>query len=107
MGVPGLCGFVSKWYLAKAAVESGTVLSYIGIAALLISALLTAIYMMTIVVRAFFPGKAFDYSTIRDVEDPNWMMILPLFVFAAAMFVFGLHSEPIVHALESVVSCFM
>lgn len=107
MGVPGLCGFVSKWYLAKAAVESGTVLSYIGIAALLISALLTAIYMMTIVVRAFFPGKAFDYSTIRDVSDPNWMMLLPLFVFAAAMFVFGLHSEPIVHALESVVNCFM
>lgn len=102
MGVPGLCGFISKWNLAKAAVESQNPLAYVGIAALLISALLTAIYMMTISVRAFFPGKDFDYSAIRDVEDPNWMMILPLALFAVAMLVFGLHPEPVLHVLESV-----
>ena len=54
MGVPGLCGFVSKWYLANAAVMSGQPLALAGIAALLVSALLTAIYMFSIVVRAFF-----------------------------------------------------
>lgn len=102
MGVPGLCGFISKWNLAKAAVESENPLAYAGIAALLVSAILTAIYMLTISVRAFFPGKDFDYSTIADVEDPNWMMILPLVLFMIAMFVFGLHSEPIVTALESI-----
>lgn len=102
MGVPGLCGFISKWNLAKAAVESGQPLAYAGVAALLISALLTAIYMMTISVRAFFPGKDFDYGTIRDVEDPNWMMILPLVLFVGAMFAFGLHPQPVLHALESV-----
>ncbi len=102
MGVPGLCGFISKWNLAKAAVESENPLAYVGIAALLVSAILTALYMLTISVRAFFPGKDFDYSTIADVEDPNWMMILPLVLFVIAMFVFGLHSEPIMAALESV-----
>lgn len=102
MGVPGLCGFISKWNLTKAAVASENPLAYVGVAALLISALLTAIYMMSIAVRAFFPGKDFDYDTIRDVEDPNWMMILPLVLFVIAMFYFGLHSEPVVHALESV-----
>lgn len=102
MGVPGLCGFISKWNLAKAAVESENPLAYVGIAALLVSAILTALYMLTISVRAFFPGKDFDYSTIADVEDPNWMMILPLVLFVIAMVVFGLHSEPIVAALESV-----
>lgn len=102
MGVPGLCGFISKWNLAKAAVESENPLAYVGIAALLVSAILTALYMLTISVRAFFPGKDFDYSTITDVEDPNWMMILPLVLFVIAMVVFGLHSEPIVAALESV-----
>lgn len=102
MGVPGLCGFVSKWYLVRAAVESGNPLAYAGVAALLISALLTALYMMTISVRAFFPGKNFDYNTIRDVEDPNWMMILPLVIFVIAMFFFGLHSGPVVRAIESV-----
>ena len=102
MGVPGLCGFVSKWYLVRAAVESGNPLAYAGVAALLISALLTALYMMTISVRAFFPGKNFDYNTIKDVEDPNWMMILPLVIFVIAMFFFGLHSGPVVRAIESV-----
>lgn len=57
MGVPGLCGFVSKWNLVKAAVASRMPLAYVGVAALLISALLTAIYMLSISVRAFFPGK--------------------------------------------------
>jgi multicomponent Na+:H+ antiporter subunit D len=104
MGVPGLCGFVSKWNLAKAAVASDNVLAIVGIAALLISALLTAIYMMSVSVRAFFPGKDFDYSTIRDVEDPNWMMILPLCIFVIAMFIFGLHSGPVINALEELAS---
>lgn len=102
MGVPGLCGFISKWNLAKAAVSSENPLGYLGLAALLVSALLTAIYMMTISIRAFFPGKDFDYDTISDVEDPNWMMILPLVIFVIAMFVFGLHPEPVIAALESI-----
>ena len=102
MGVPGLCGFVSKWNLAKAAVNSENPLAYVGIGALLVSALLTAIYMLTISIRAFFPGKGFDYSTIQDVEDPNWMMLLPLVIFAVAMFVFGLHSGPVLSGLESI-----
>lgn len=102
MGVPGLCGFVSKWNLAKAAVASRNPLAYAGVAALLISALLTAIYMMTISVRAFFPGRGFDYEKLQGVEDPNWMMILPLVLFVAAMLVFGLHPQTVVHALESV-----
>jgi multicomponent Na+:H+ antiporter subunit D len=107
MGVPGLCGFISKWNLAKAAVDSHNVLAYVGVAALLVSALLTAIYMMTIVVRAFFPGKDFDYDTIRDVKDPNWMMILPLTLFVVAMFYFGLHSQTIVAALEQIAALTM
>lgn len=107
MGVPGMCGFISKWNLAKAAVESQSPLAYVGVAALLVSALLTALYMMTITVRAFFPGRDFDYASIQDVQDPNWMMILPLVIFVIAMFVFGLHPEPIVNALESVAAAIM
>lgn len=95
MGVPGLAGFMSKWNLAHAAVESGNTLSWFGIGCLLISALLTAIYMLTIVVRAFFPGKDFDYGTIRDVRDPNWKMLVPLIVFAVLIIGFGLFSSPL------------
>ena len=88
MGVPGLCGFISKWNLAQAAAESGG-LSLVGMGALLVSALLTAIYMLTIVVRAFFPAADFSCDTLAEVKDADWYMLLPLFLFAAAMLVWS------------------
>ena len=96
MGVPGLCGFISKWNLAQAAVSSGNAEAYIGIAVLMVSALLTAIYMMTIVIRAFFPGNGFDYTALEGIKDPNWKMMVPLYIFVAGMILFGLFSQPIV-----------
>lgn len=102
MGVPGLAGFISKWNLATAAIDSQNPLAYGGIACLLISALLTAIYMMTMIVRAFFPGKDFDNRNIRQYKDPNWKMMVPLIVFALLIVVFGLYSAPVVNFLKDV-----
>lgn len=96
MGVPGLAGFISKYYLASAAVESGNVLAYFGVGAILISAILTAIYMLAIVVRAFFPQEGFDDHAISGVKDPNWMMILPLIMFCIGMLVYGVYSKPLI-----------
>lgn len=102
MGVPGLCGFISKFSLANAAVQSSNVLAYVGIAALLVSAILTAIYMLTIVMRAFFPRQDFDYEAIADVEDPNWMMLVPLSLFCVGMLVIGLHPQPLLTLFETI-----
>ena len=102
MGVPGLCGFISKFHLARAAVESQNTLAYFGIGTLLISAFLTAVYMFSIIMRAFYPPADFDYNTIKDAKDPNWMMLLPLFIFVIAMLAFGLFSSPIVHIFEEI-----
>ncbi|MBQ0027905.1 MAG: proton-conducting membrane transporter [Lachnospiraceae bacterium] len=99
MGVPGLAGFVSKWNLASAAVESGMPLAYVGIVCLLVSAVLTAIYMMSFVIRGFFPVKDFDHSINDGIKDPNWKMLLPLYIFVAFMLYFGLHSTPIMEVL--------
>ncbi len=102
MGVPGFAGFVSKWNLTAAAVNSEIPMAYIGVACLLISALLTAIYMLNIVIRAFFPKKEFDYNTITEVTDPSWKMCLPLVVCAVCVIGFGLFSEPVVAFLNDV-----
>ncbi|MCR5273637.1 MAG: proton-conducting membrane transporter [Lachnospiraceae bacterium] len=100
MGTPGLCGFVSKWYLAKAAMQTDTIAGYIGVGALLISSLLTAIYIMTIVVRAFFPPKEFDYATLDGITDPGWRMLLPLIIFIVGIVVLGLYSGPLLDYLN-------
>jgi len=104
MGVPGLAGFISKWYLCKAAVESGNILAYVGIGGLLISALLTAIYMLTIVVRAYFPGEDFDYNTLEGYMDPNYKMIVPLVIFTIMTVVFGVYCGPFVNFFSQVAS---
>ncbi len=117
MGVPGLCGFISKWNLVEAALDSAHPLAVVGIIALIISALLTAIYMLTIVVRAFFPPKDCDLlSTEKDpdagekivpyneVTDPNWLMLLPLCLFAIAIIGFGLHPQPLINLFQEIAS---
>ena len=101
MGVPGLAGFISKWYLCQAAVDSCNVLAYVGIMSLLISALLTAIYMLTIV-RAFFPGEGFNYDTVNGYKDPNFKMLIPLCIFTIATIVFGAYSGPFVQFFNMV-----
>ena len=96
MGVPGFAGFISKWNLTQAAVESKITLSYFGIGCLLISALLTAIYMLGIVDRAFFPSRDFDYSAVADINDPGWKMCVPLVICAVSVLLFGIFSEPLI-----------
>lgn len=95
MGVPGLAGFISKWNLAQAAFDSTHPLAPAGVGCLLVSALLTAIYMLTIVIRAFFVRPAAEQTQVA-YRDPNWKMLLPLGIFAVAIVVFGLHSQPLV-----------
>ena len=104
MGVPGLPGFISKWNLAKAAVSSEQPLAFVGVFALLVSALLTAIYMMSISFRAFCPGREVDYGTVAGYRDPGWRMLVPLVVFVLVLFLFGLHSEPLVKLFTALAS---
>ena len=103
MGVPGLCGFVSKWHLAKAAFASDNVLAVVGVGGLLVSALLTAIYMLSIVIRAYFPGNDFDYGKLHgEICDPDWRMLLPLSLFVVLMVEIGVYSAPFVAFFSSV-----
>lgn len=102
MGVPGFAGFVSKWNLTAAAVDSGNPLAYGGIACLLISALLTAIYMLSVVVRAFFPKAEAEDQQIQTACDPDWRMCLPLLFCAVGTVVLGFFSEPLIGFFRTV-----
>ena len=89
VGVPPLCGFLSKYAIAVAAVEEGSASGYLGIAALLISAIFTSAYLLTIVVKAYFPGEGFDPRSIEDVKEANSYMTLPLVLLAVFIVVLG------------------
>lgn len=102
VGVPPLTGFISKWYLLKAAIQEGTPLSFLGMAVLMISAFLTALYLFTVVARLYSPRKEFDYTSLGEVKDPNWYMLFPMFLFCGIIVLFGLYSLPLIHYLQSV-----
>ena len=65
--------------------DSGEPLALAGTAALMISALLTAVYMLSILVRVFFPKKGFDPAEIEEVREPGWRMLVPLGVLAVCI----------------------
>ncbi len=96
MGVPGLAGFISKWNLTKAAVASENPIAYVGIVCLLVSALLTAIYMMSIMMRAFFPPKDYDAEAVAHVTDPGWKMCVPIILCGILTVVLGFFSAPLI-----------
>lgn len=96
MGLPGLCGFVSKWYLAKAAVDSSLSIAPLGVIALIISAILTAVYQFTVIVPAYVPGKNFNEASLENVHEAGKCMTVPMVVLCCLMVLSGLFSGPLV-----------
>lgn len=103
MGTPGLPGFVSKWLIGSAAIERGQVMGYVALAALLISAVLTAIYLMSVAFSMYFRPLEEGGGVSAGVRcDPSWKMKLPLLVLTAAILLCGLFSNPIVERLTAI-----
>ena len=105
IGIPPFAGFISKWNIAQSAVDCGAPMAYAAVGVLLYSALMTAVYMLTVVVRAYFPKTLTvdgndDGQGDASVSDPGWKMKLPLIVFASAIILLGLCSRPLVHYFE-------
>ena len=106
IGIPPTAGFVSKWYLAQGGLSEYGVLSIVGAAVLLVSALLTAGYLMPIVTRGFFPGSDFDYEHLEK-KEPSRLMTVPLMLLAAAAVVLGIFPAGLTDFVSSVAAALM
>jgi len=71
IGVPPVCGFVSKWYMVNGALTAD---HYILMAALLASTILNAAYFAPIVYKAFFeePVPVPNLTIGRRPLSPWW-----------------------------------
>ena len=92
-GIPPFQGFVSKWYIASAAVAAGDGLALAGFAVLLVSALLTAIYMFQVVIKAYFPRRTAIPPAADSVREAGWQMTVPMVILAAAGLLLGLFPQ--------------
>ena len=106
IGIPPMCGFMSKWYLALGSLSSSIpVISWLGPVILLISALLTAAYLLPITIRGFFPGEDYNYSALVK-KEPNAWMLLPL-ILLAALAAFTIFPQPFLAMVENVTASLM
>ena len=103
-GVPPFNGFVSKWYIALAAVDTYQPLPIIGFGVLLVSALLTAIYMFQIAVRAWFPRHSAPAIPEGSVHEAGWQMLVPMVVLAAACLLMGLMPQGLLDLIREAVT---
>ena len=100
IGIPPASGFVSKWYLALGALDSGmAVYSWLTPVVLLISALLTAGYLLPITVSGFFPGEGAKLPEAND--EGGWQMVAPLWILAALTLLLGLCSGALVPGMQA------
>ncbi|MBR4342663.1 MAG: proton-conducting membrane transporter [Lachnospiraceae bacterium] len=96
IGIPMFCGFFSKWRIGLAAVSDAEPLTIAGLCALLFSALLTGIYMLSIVIRAYFPvRKNTDKENEPVIHEHCWQMLLPIACFAFGIILLGVFWQPV------------
>ena len=105
IGIPPTGGFISKWYLATGALASDIpVFKYLGPAILLVSALLTAGYLLQLMIIGFFPGMAFRQS-VQDKElkaEPGMLMTVPIATLTLLSLLMGLFPEPVIELIRQV-----
>lgn len=90
IGIPPTGGFLSKWYLATGALDSGIAgFQYAGPAILLVSALLTAGYLLPVTIKGFFPGDDYDYTALEKCEGDG-LMTIPLVILSVLSVLLGM-----------------
>ncbi len=114
-GIPPTSGFISKWYLAIGALESKIeVFSWLGPVVLLVSALLTAGYLLPVTIKGFFPGKDYQYpeESTQDgkkgfftkKKETSFYMLIPVVTLTVLAVALGIAPNPLIRYISGIVS---
>ena len=107
IGIPPFAGFFSKWYLAEGSLKAGVAgFSWIGPVVLLISALLTAAYLLPITIDGFFPGKQ-KQEEKQGVCEAGLKMTIPMIILALLTLLTGVFYKPLLVFLEKIAASIM
>lgn len=96
IGIPPSNGFVSKWYLAQGGLTAGRI---IFPAALLLSAVLTALYLFPVVTAAFFRKGDYENAVI---QEPPRKMLIPIVIITVIVVFLGLFPNTIISFIEEI-----
>ncbi len=105
IGIPPTAGFISKWYLCVGALDAPLgFLSYFGPVILLVSAALTAGYLLPITIQGFLPGKetTVDLTPVHEHKT----MVGPMIALVILMLFAGLFPDYLLQFIDAAVSGF-
>lgn len=110
IGIPPTGGFISKWFIAEGAIAGLSnspvpVFTWLIPAVLLVSALLTAGYLMPLSIHAFFsaPDEQ-NLAALSSAAPAPRMMAVPLMLLAAAVVVLGAFPGFFIHVFDRLAS---
>jgi len=97
IGVPGVAGFVTKWYLLVGSMEA----HQIGILILLIaSTVLNVCYFAPVTYKAFF-GKAPE-GTVAGIREAPLSMLVPILIAVTISVIIGIYPNFMMQFVETV-----
>lgn len=107
IGIPPCLGFFSKWELAQGSLAMTGVASWLnwfGPVVLLLSALLTAGYLMPIVLRGFFPGKD---AQVGEKCEASTSMLIPMLVLTVLSVALGMFPSLLTGLLSPILTALL
>lgn len=103
VGIPPFIGFTSKWNLATAGIADGQWYSYLGVIALIISAILTAVYLFTVMIPAYTVAPNQHVQTMADGQrDPGLCMKIPFAILTVTIIGLSFCSVPLIEWLSGI-----
>ncbi len=101
IGVPPAGGSWSKWFLGMGTLEAG---QFGLLAVLMVSSLLSLVYLLEVPVRAFFSPPPEDAHHREGIQEAPWQSLTALVITAVATVALFLHPGPLYDLMTLVVS---
>jgi len=100
VGVPPAGGAWSKWFLGLGTLEAGQIWL---LAVLMLSSLLTLVYLLEVPARAFFGKPAEGRAPVEGIHEAPWPSVLALTITAVATVILFVHPGPVFDLVSLVV----
>ncbi len=101
VGIPPTAGFISKWFLAQGGLVD--TVGFVGVIILMVSALLTAGYLLSISINGFFPHME-EYEPKLELYRTNLYMVVPLVILAVTIVLLGIFTSGLQELIEGIVA---
>ena len=104
VGIPPTSAFLSKWYLAQGALSSKIpVVCIAGPVILLVSAVFTAAYLLSVTVNGFLPGRDEQGELLKyEKKEASRWMLLPMLVLTVAAVGLGMFPGALVDFVQTI-----